>query len=299
MTHHLSHLVDRLCRASAPPPITEWPARLDRERWYFTPELLSLHGSAAYAAMNAAERCRLSVLEAVSFFSLNLHGERFLIGGLLERAEKPGWAAMAPYLEHFLADEERHSATFGEFCQRYAGKVYRDHLTAALRVASRSGAAPGEADVLFVGRVLIFEEIADAYNRRIAADERVAPIARAINRMHHLDEARHLAFGRALLPELLARHAAAWDAAPRARVRATLSAFLHSTWRAYWNPDVYRDAGLSGVWALREQAFASESARLRRAEVAWRRLRPLFDLGLLDAAVGTPATVPAAQGANV
>lgn len=270
----LADLVERLCRASAarPAPRIDWPARLAREQWFVSPELLSLAGTPEYAAMSEPARQRLSFYEAVSFFSLNLHGERFLVRGLTQRAATPTWSPLAPYLQHFRAEEEHHMACFGEFCRRYAGKPYRDRTLVSTREYD-----VGEDDVLFFARVLIFEEIADAYNRRMAADRRLAPVARQINRLHHLDEARHLAFGRALLPALFAQYASAWNAGTHARVRAALARYLTATWRAYHNPEVYRDAGLGDAYQLRERAFADPQARARRQALSRRCLRVLFD----------------------
>ena len=270
----LADLVERLCRVSAtrPLPPIDWPARVALDQWFFSPELLSLAATPELAAMSQAERQRLSFCEAVNFFSLNLHGERFLVRGLARRAAQPGWSALAPYLEHFRAEEERHMAYFGEFCRRYAGAPYRDRTL----IVPRQYVA-GEEDVLFFGRVVIFEEIADAHNRYMGADERLAALVRQINRLHHVEETRHLAFGRALLPALLARYAPTWDAGVLARVRAALAAYVAATWRAYYNADAYRDAGLGDVCRLRERAFADVRARAYRRAFTRGCLRRLFD----------------------
>lgn len=279
----LESLAERLCRASEcagqRPPRIDWPARLDAGHWFTSPELLSLHGTSLYEAMPEEARRRLAFHEAVNFFSLNLHGERLLVRGLAARAASPEWSALAPYLEHFRADEERHTASFGEFCRRYAGKVYPDRKLALPRAA-----AAGEEDVLFFARVLIFEEIADAHNRTMANDERLAPLARRINRLHHLDEARHLAFGRALVAELFERHAPSWSAETLAGVRATLAAFVTATWKEYYNPDVYRDTGLDDPYGTRRRAF--EETRARRRALTHRCLRTLLEQGILTEVTG-------------
>jgi hypothetical protein len=274
----LADLVERLCRASAarPAPRLDWPAHLGREQWFVSPELLSLAGTPECAALSEPARQRLSFYEAVNFFSLNLHGERFLLRGLAQRAATPAWSALAPYLEHFRAEEERHMEYFGEFCRRYAGAPYRDHTLALAREYDA-----GEDEVLFFARVLIFEEIADAHNRRLAADERLAPLARQINRLHHLDETRHLAFGRAMLPALFVQHAPAWHPGTLARVGAALAGYVTATWRAYYNPEVYRDAGLGDAYRLRERAFADPRQRTRRRAFNRRCLRVLFDHRIL------------------
>ena len=262
-------------RAAQPRPDIDWPAGLTDE-WFTSPELLSLYGTPLFEDLPESVRRRLAFFEAVNFFSLNLHGERFLTRGLAERAADPAWRDLAPYLDHFRADEARHSAYFGEFCLRYAGKVYPDR-----KVALPRPYAAGEEDFLFFARVLIFEEIADAHNRRMAHDERLSPLARRINHLHHLDETRHLAFGRALVPALFARCAPAWSVDTRERVRAELEVYVTAVWKEYVNPDVYRDAGLDHPYRTRELALADPHACARRHAMTRRCLRVLFEHEIL------------------
>jgi hypothetical protein len=276
-------LVERLCRASHAAadrrPRIEWPEHLAEGQWFLSPELLSLHGTPEYDALSDAARQRLSFCEAVNFFSLNLHGERFLVRGLEARAAAPAWRGLAPYLEHFRRDEARHMEMFGEFCRRYAGAIYRDRTL----IIPRPGAA-GEDDVLFVARVLIFEEIVDTYNRHMAADRRLAPVVRQINWLHHRDETRHLAFGRALLSELLAGCAPWWAPGTLAGVRAALAGYVSLVWKAFYNPEVYRDAGLADPYRLRERAFDDPRTRARRACLSRRALKALVGARLLGPA---------------
>ena len=74
---------------------------------------------------------------------------------------------------------------FGRFCQRYAGKVHPDK-----KFPLEQEYAPGEEEVVFFCKVLVAEEIGDFYNRRLMGDERIEPIVRELNRVHHVDESR-------------------------------------------------------------------------------------------------------------
>ncbi len=270
-------LVERLCRASERRSGTArdlaWPEALARDAWFFTPELVSLHGAPAYDALPEPTRRRLSFHEAVNFFSLNLHGERVLVRGLAQRATAPEWREAAPYLAHFLADEERHMASFGEFCRRYAGRIYPDRSLAVARAH-----APGEEDLLFFAKVLVFEEIVDAYNVRMAADDRLSPLIREINRRHHADERRHLAFGRALVNALASRLSAPGDGTTLLRVRRALESHANACLRDYFSVDAYRDAGLVDPYRLRASALAHPSTKARRRALMERCRRALPDL---------------------
>lgn len=274
-------LAERLCRASdrhvdADGGI-EWPDALAADEWCFTPELLSLHGMPEYEALSEPARRRLSFHEAVNFFSLNLHGERMLVAGLASRATAPEWRELASYLAYFRADEERHMASFGEFCRRYAGGMHP-----ARSLAMPRAYASGEADLLFFAKVLVFEEIVDVYNQRMAADARLSPLVREINRRHHLDERRHLAFGRALVRTLHARRAPSWSPAVVRRVRTTLERHVTACLHDYFSVDVYRAAGFGDPYWLRERAIThpGSQARLRPLAERCRRALP----ALLDEA---------------
>ena len=256
----------------------EWPAAVDRTRYFMSPELVSVYGTETWESLDEAARRRLSFWETVNFFSLNIHGERPLVAGLAERLYRDGREDVEAYLHHFLGEENEHMVYFGGFCRRYAGKVYPDR-----KVTFPREHAPGEEDFLFFVQALLFEEIVDAYNVGCARDERLEPTARRIHLLHHLDESRHLAFGRRYVAELFARHAGAWSRETLEGVRSHLRAFLAMTWGEYYNPAVYADAGLPGdPYALREAAFAHPRCRDHRRAVTARCLRDLREIGILD-----------------
>lgn len=251
----LTSLVDRLSAISQQRQVPldsalEWPANLDENAWCFSPELISLFGTATYEGMGDAQRKRLSVLEATNFFSINVHGEKALVEGLARRIHSAGCESISPYLHHFVDEENKHMFYFAKFCRRYVGKIYPERKFAVPRTY-----ASGEEDFLFFAKILIFEWVVDAYNLRMAADTRLLPVVRAINRLHHLDEARHLVFGRSLVKELFERHARYWSENTCTDVRHYLADYLASMRGDYANPDVYRDAGLSDPLALREEAL--------------------------------------------
>lgn len=275
-------LVDKLCSISRrdyvnPHEYLEWPERLDFGQWLMSPELISLYPTPLYAELTEPDRMRLSFFEAVNFFSLNIHGEKTLVEGLARRLYQRDKTEVTPYLHHFLDEENKHMVYFGGFCQRYAGRIYPDRKFAVPREY-----APGEEDLLFFGKVLIFEEIVDVYNLRVARDERVSPIARQINLIHHREEARHLVFGREIVRRLAESHLPTWSDDTVRNVRAYLQDYLLATWKEYYNPDVYRDAGLQEPYAVRKAAFDSEPCRAHRIAVTERCLGYLRDNGLVE-----------------
>ena len=250
-------LVDLSRKAAAVEPI-DWMAQLDPRAFCFSPELISLAGTDAYGRLGPAARRRLSLFEAANFFSLNVHGERFLVSGLADRMAVPRFAEHRAYLRHFMEEERRHTAMFTAFCCRYANGVYPDRS-----IPLADGDGP-DADLLFFARIAIFEEIVDTFNRAMAKDARLDGVARAVNRAHHLDEARHLSFGHRLLHDLVAERSTAWTPADRTKIARCLQKFTEQVWAGLFNPSVYRDAGLHDVYALRREATASAAAHRRR-----------------------------------
>jgi hypothetical protein len=269
-------LSERSAEAAANPrPPIVWPEALPPDAWCTSPELISIYGTPTWNALDERTQCRLSFLECANFFALNIHGERALMEGLARRLYARELAAHSHYLHHFLAEENEHMTWFAGFCQRYAGKIYADRKLVLPREH-----APGEEDILFFARVLMFELIVDGYNQRMAKDERLHPLVREINFRHHEDESRHLAFGRLVVEDLWNRHAMRWSAEVRESVRRYVAVYLEATWREYYNPDVYRDARFVEPYELARQAFAAPAARARRDEVQRRCVRILDEIGM-------------------
>jgi hypothetical protein len=255
-----------------------WPERLPADAWCLSPELVSLHGTPWWDQLDDDRRRKLAFHECANFFALNIHGERALMEGIARRLYHRDLGPHAHYLHHFLAEENQHMSWFGGFCQRYAGKIYPDRKLVLPREHAK-----GEEDVLFFARVMIFELLVDTFNRRLAKDARLHPLVREINRRHHEDESRHLAFGRLLVEDLWRRHAPTWNEATRDAVPAYLAAYLASSWKEYFNPDVYRDAGLAEPIRVAREAFVHPAARARRADVQSRCVRVLRELELWPA----------------
>jgi hypothetical protein len=257
-----------------------WPDELDHHQWFTSPELVSLYGSPTWEALAEDRRQELSFWEAVNFYSLNIHGERALMEGLARRLYQPGLEEVAEYLHHFIDEENKHSVWFGTFCTRYAGKVYPDR-----NVSFPREFADGEEDLLFFAKVSIFEEIVDRYNVVMGHDDRLVPVARQINANHHAEEARHLVFGRRIVAELWRSWSPRWSSEQVAGVRRYLAAFVESTWHEYYNPAVYRDAGLADPWAVAGAAWDHPAGQARRHEVNRVALGPLVEAGILEGGI--------------
>lgn len=243
----------------------DWPEKVDVTKWFVSPELISAYGTPEFDRLDDAERRKLSFYEAVNFFSLNIHGEKPLVEGLARRLYSGEHKEFASYLHHFLDEENKHMIYFAGFCERYAGKIYRDRKLTIPREYEK-----GEEDFLFFAKVMIFEEIVDQYNVQMSNDARLDLTARNINLIHHLDEARHLVFGRQMVLMLFKKYRNRWSAQTLKSVREYLCDYIVATWKEYYNPDVYADAGLQNPYDLVDSFWEAEASRLRRQEVSSR-----------------------------
>ncbi|GAB4568440.1 MAG: diiron oxygenase [Rhizobacter sp.] len=254
-----------------------WPDALEEGVWYMPPELISIYGTPAYEALTEEQQKKLSLYELGNFFSLVLQGERPLVAGLVDRLYAKGNSvSVNEYLHHFVDEENKHMVMFGEFCNRYIGKVYPEK-----KISLPKAYAKGEEEVAFYCKVMVVEELGDYYNLAIEKDERVDALVREVNKVHHIDEARHLAFGRVQLAELFAKYSPEWSAETLAGFREWLVAYLRASWGDYYNPAMYRDAGLADSYELRQMAMAHPVCAEQRKRASAKVVSYFIKTGLL------------------
>jgi hypothetical protein len=255
----------------------QWPERLDDAKWCMPPELISIYGTELWDNLDEERRRKLSLYEIGNFFSLVLQGERPLVQGLVHRFhEKHAAPEITDYLHHFVDEENKHMVMFGEFLRRYVGKVYPEK-----KISLPRKLAKGEDDVAFYCKVMVVEELGDYYNVAIQTDDRCDPIVRELNRVHHIDEARHLAFGRAWLAELFERHRKGWSEDELATFRKWLADYLKSSWGDYYNPAMYRDAGLPDDYQIRQTALSHPACAEHRKRASSKLVNYFVKHGLL------------------
>lgn len=241
----------------------DWQDKLDLTRWAMSPELISLYGTEFYEALSDKNKKQLSLLESINFFSLNIHGERHLVSGIMQRIHREQEPEISEYLHHFVDEENKHMAFFAEFCHRYAGFIYPERGIVLPRDYE-----PGESDFLFFAQALIFEELVDAFNARMAKDNALHPVVQQINKLHHLDESRHRAFGRRMVVNVFEQWRNFWSVEKLADIRQHLMAYLTESWKSFYNPDVYRDLGCDEPFSIREQAMNSEHSQQLRQKMS-------------------------------
>lgn len=236
----------------------DWDAPLDLGQRFMPLERVSLYGTPLWDRMTEEQRVELSRQEIASVASTGLWFELILIQ-LLAR-----WAyhqdPQDPRTQYALAeigDETRHILMFAKFIDRVGAPTYQP--SRLVRQLARVYKATAAGPALFAP-TLVAEEITDRFQRETVNDETVHPVVRMVNRIHVVEEARHVRFAR----EELARQMA--EIGPVAKVVSNLVSALAAGLivSSLVSPDVYRDVGLDPAEAIRAARRNPNAAANRR-----------------------------------
>jgi hypothetical protein len=130
--------------------------------------------------------------------------------------------------------------------------------------------------------VLAGEEIPDHLQKLAAEHPDTDPLLAALNRYHRMEEARHLSFARAVLPDAWRR--AGWI--ERLRVRYAAPLLIAQLWQMFVHPGVYATVGLP-PW----KTWFAVQGLARRVELRHTVTRPVLD-ALLGAGAVRRGRIP-------
>jgi hypothetical protein len=187
------------------------------------------------------------------------------------------------FLLHEIGEETRHQRLFirmlGDLRPTAVHPLDRWSLRKLQRfVLARFIQRPALLYTLVLGG----EEIPDLIQKQAAEHPDTDPFIREVNRYHRLEEARHLSYARAVLPEI-------WSEAGRLDrylVRRVAPLVIGGMFDMLVHPGVYETIGLPG-WETWKAAKASPTRVAMRHEATRPVLRALLDAGAI-----APARVP-------
>ena len=222
-----------------------WPKTLEVDKLWCNEDLLTSYGTEIHDQLTEQKRFELSKWEAINFYSLNVHGIKGALEFISASIYKPRYLPISEYMHIFLMEENAHMWFFAKFCQLYAGKIYPQ-----LSLKTDNTTSELEKDFYMFVSTLIFEEYVDFYNHKVGKNENVPPIVKEINYQHHVDESRHVSFGRNVIKELYNEILSEGNDDDRIRISETIEGMFMYFIGLMYNPQVYRDAGLEGINGL-------------------------------------------------
>jgi hypothetical protein len=224
----------------------DWTAEVADDMAYMPLERVSLYGTKLWEEMSDEQRVELSKHELASIAGTGLWFEIILIQLLARYAyHQDPQAAHTQYALTEIGDETRHVIMFAKAINRMGVPTYRPprlvHHLARLYKATACGPA-------VFAPVLVAEEVTDRLQRATMNDEAINPLIRMVNRIHVVEEARHVRFAREEVTRKV-RQLNPVEKLVATTVSALVSAFVVSV---LINPDVYEAVGLDRKRAVRE-----------------------------------------------
>jgi len=261
----------QLSRSQSYDPYTrfDWPQTISPDCLWCDEDLLTTYGTGIHAQLTDEQKFLLSKWEAINFFSLNVHGIKTVLKFVCQCFYNNRYKEISEYLHIFLAEENSHMWFFAKFCDLYGGKLYPAYPVALPNVTDDI-----ESDLYPFASALIFEEFVDFYNRKVGNNKRMPNIVREINHQHHVDESRHVAFGReivkGLYDEILTNGA---DKEQRERIGSYIKRLIIYFIGLMYNPMVYDDAGIVDVDKFKNSTafrnFVRNSPERKKFHAVW------------------------------
>lgn len=285
---NVDEVIDRLSRRSVdnywnPYTTINWPEAVDPECWWMDQDLLTIHGTEYEENLDEATRKSLSKWESVNFYSLNIHGIREVLVEVALRVDTQPFDFADDFLHHFLGEENEHMWFFAKLCKKYAGKIY---TKAEVKMFGEEVFTPAERDLIVFINTFIFEEIVEFVNMRVGRSKVVPDIIREVNWLHHLDESRHVAFGRrmvTILNERLRATLSGADAdAAGQRLDAHIRGYMSRSVDVLYRAEVYRDAGCADPFRMRNALRRHPARDAHHQRMLGRAIKFLRGEGLLS-----------------
>lgn len=223
----------------------DWEAPLPDGLGYLPPERVSLYGTPLWEGLTPEQRLELSKHELASIVSAGLWFELILMQMLVREAyRRDPRDARTQYALTEVGDETRHVIMFAKMLDRFDCPGY--HPPRVVHHLARLYKATARGPMMFAP-TLIAEEIIDRIQRATMHDEGINPLVRMVNRIHVVEEARHVRFARDELARTLPRLSAP-ERAWHKLISAIVATFIVG---ALIDPAVYASVGLDPKRARR------------------------------------------------
>ena len=252
-------------------PLTEidWTAAPEPGRYYCPPHRISLYGTPQWERLTEDQRIELSKHEVAGIASVGIWFEEILMQMLLRHAfDRDPTSAHVQYALTEIADECRHSVMFARMIAWMGVPAYGPGRLA--HELGRIFKAVSTHSQTFGGTMYV-EEILDAFQREVMADETLQPLTREVSRIHVIEESRHITYAR---EELQRKHL---GPVRRRWEQLFVGALVYFSTTSLINPRLYAAVGID----------PAEGRRAARGNAHWhttKREMAAKTLGVLDRA---------------
>ena len=237
--HTATRLLESSVRHSYDPVIeVDWEAPPEPGRYWLPPNRSSLYGTPLWDGLSEEQRIELTKHEISSAASAGVWFETVLMQMLIRHYyDQDPTSRHAQYALTEVADECRHSQMFARMVDAAGVEPYgpRESIRQLGKLFSVVSWGPAS-----YGAILVAEEVLDRLQREQANDDRVQPLMRQVNRIHIMEEARHVSFARDEVTRGMAQLSPREKAYQRFIV-AFISMFVV---RSLINPKVYAAVGI-------------------------------------------------------
>ncbi len=225
------------------------------------------------------QKAKLSREEVASITDAGIRFEAVLTAGFALQIATTSGSITDPrieYLLHEIGEESRHSRLFARLHTQLESTATNPLTGRVLNfVMNRGVRRIITLPSLLYTLVLAGEEIPDLVQKKTSEHPDTDPFLRDVNKYHRMEEARHLSFARAVLPEIWAEA----SLAEKVAVRRVAPFVIKGMFETLVHPGVYTAVGLPG-WKTWKAVNRSPQRIAFRHEA----LRPVVK-ALLDANV--------------
>lgn len=268
-------LLDSSMRNSYDPDVdVDWDAPLVEGKGFLPEERVSLYGTALWDQLTAEQRLELAKHEIGSITSVGLWTEIVLMQ-LLARyaADLDPRSPHTHYALTEIGDETRHAIMFGKGIARLGLPAYGPPR--AVRVPAKLFGAAIGGPAMFAS-VLVVEETTDRLQRSMLDDDNIQPMIRMINRIHVVEEARHVRYAR----EELVRGMAGLSRSALELHRMVTAVVAYAVVNVMVHPGVYAAVGLD-LRQARAAALANPHHHESRRWMAEKVVAFLTEVGMI------------------
>ena len=242
-----TRLLGSSARSSYDPMLDiDWAAPVDDAEFGYLPEeRVSLYGTPLWDELSATQKRELAKHEMISVASTGLWFEIILIQMLTRYVyHRDPQDPHTQYALTEIGDETRHIIMFAKAIERVGAPTYRPHPLVVQLARLYKATARGTS---MFAPILVAEEITDRLQRATMNDESIQPLVRMVNRIHVVEEARHVRFAREEIVRLMPTLGPARRMIGNT-VAAIVAAFVVNS---LISPQVYAQVGLDPRTAAR------------------------------------------------